>query len=413
MEKPVRTGRRYSLGAALLLAMLSLVLLAKPVMCVEKQETGPAKQESGPAKEDLTKYPDLFIIGAQKCGTTSLNNLLFEHRQICSKGVKEKVSPYISNTIPRPSSLPTPHLPTPHPPSTIYHLPNKPPLFHSRQHFYDERKFRDNVQDYNREFNECKPSQLTVDATPKYVVGSEIAERIESAYTAETLAKKKFVLLLRDPVARQYSEYQRGLRICFRVIEGDKQLLRPSSVRTPEEKRARAEKSCEVVMREAKDAGAKNSKLSKDNAMLFAEWTAGPYGSMEQARGNYVTQIKHWLGIIKRSQLFIMNFQTLVGNTTDAMHRMSDFLGINFGEFLNNDNKTRVVLPQPPPSNSYVTWAPAFMDCKTHDMLDKYYQEQNVGLLSLINDDPHKPKEEPHFPAFTSARSKCKDSMES
>lgn len=122
MEKPVRSGRRYSLGAALLLASLSLLLLAKPVMCAEKQETGPAKQVSGPAKEDLTKYPDLFIIGAQKCGTTSLNNLLFEHRQICSKGVKEKVCLY-SSVVPSSPHLLTPHH---HLPSTIYLTPTLP-----------------------------------------------------------------------------------------------------------------------------------------------------------------------------------------------------------------------------------------------------------------------------------------------
>ena len=341
--------------------VVSLLALSSAIM---GQEQGKYDRR----KKDLVPYPDLFIIGAQKCGTTSLNSLLYEHRQICNKGVKEK-------------------------------------------HFYTESDFAENVKDYMKEFKGCKPSQLTVDATPKYVVGSEIAERIESAYTAESLAKKKFVLLLRDPVARQYSEYQRGLRICFRVIDGDEQLLRQSSIRTPEEKVARAEKNCELAMRP--NTLASGDKLSKDNAMLFAEWVTGPFGSMEQARGNYVSQIKHWLRVINRSQIFIMNFQTLVGNTTDAMHRLSDFLGIQFDEFLNNQNKSQVILPKPPPSNSYVTWAPAFMDCKTHDMLDKYYKEQNVGLLALINDDPRKPKEEPYFPAFTSARSKCKESMES
>ena len=37
-------------------------------------------------KKDLVPYPDIFIIGQQKCGTTSLNKLLFEHPQICSEG---------------------------------------------------------------------------------------------------------------------------------------------------------------------------------------------------------------------------------------------------------------------------------------------------------------------------------------
>lgn len=322
--------------------------------------------------KDLVPYPDLFIIGAQKCGTTSLNNLLFEHKQICSKGVKEK-------------------------------------------HFYSENNYLDIVKSYLAEFEGCKSNQVTVDATPKYIVGSEIAERIKASYKPESLAKKKFIILLRDPVARQYSEFQRVLRICFRVIEDDKQLLRESTTRTPEEKRERAEKNCGLVLRPEtlkKPKGGKSVVMKKENAMSFAEWSVSPFGSYEQARGNYVHQIKHWLSVIDRSQLFILNFQSLIGNTTDCMQRLSAFLDIDYSGFLEtagNENKTRVILPQPPASNSYVDWLPAFMDCKTHDVLDKYYKEQNAGLYALINNDPKKPKEEPYFPEFTSARGKCKD----
>lgn len=322
------------------------------------------------ATKDLVPYPDLFIIGAQKCGTTSLNNLLFEHKEICSKGVKEK-------------------------------------------HYYTESRYLDMVKEYMAEFSGCKQNQVTVDATPKYVVGSEVAERIQASYKPETLAKKKFILLLRDPVARQYSEYQRVLRICFRVIEGDKQLERESTNRTPEEKRVRAEKNCALVMRPAKKGG-KPVGLKKENAMSFAEWVASPFGSYEQARGNYVHQIKHWLTVVKRSQLFILNFQTLVGNTSDAMQRVSSFLNINYQDFLDsagNANKTKVVLPQPPPSNSYVDWLPAFMDCRTYDMLEEYYNQQNDGLFALINDAVDKPAQEPLFPSFTKSRNKCKAAL--
>jgi len=344
-----------------------IVLLCLLLPCLEGALGG--KKQTG-ATKDLVPYPDLFIIGAQKCGTTSLNNLLFEHKEICSKGVKEK-------------------------------------------HFYSESKYADMVKDYMAEYVGCKPNQVTVDATPKYVVGSEVAERIKASYKPETLAKKKFVLLLRDPVARQYSEYQRVLRICFRVIEGDKQLQRVSTTRTPEEKVERAEKNCGLVMRPAKKGG-KSPPLKKENAMTFEEWAVSPFGSYEQARGNYVHQIKHWLSVIKRSQLFILNFQSLISNTSDSMQRLSTFLNIDYQGFLDtagNADKTKVVLPQPPPSNTYVDWAPAFMDCRTHDTLFEYYKQQNEGLYSLINDAEDRPAQEPFFPAFTSARSKCKNAL--
>jgi len=82
-------------------------------------------------------FPDIFIIGAQKSGTTSLNNLMFDHPQICSEGVKEK-------------------------------------------HFFDQSKdfevaanYPKAQKEYLEEFKNCKPNQLTVDATPVYVFNED------------------------------------------------------------------------------------------------------------------------------------------------------------------------------------------------------------------------------------------------
>ena len=92
----------------------------------------------------------------------------------------------------------------------------------------------------------------------------------------------------------------------------------------------------------------------------------------------------------------------------DVMFRLSSFLSIDQKRFINDETKSKVLLPKPPASNSYVEWDPAYMDCTTFDKLDKYYHETNDGLIGFINNAPNKPKEEPVFENFTSSRSKCK-----
>lgn len=155
---------------------------------------------------DKVPYPDVFVIGAQKCGTTSLIRLLYEHPAICSFGIKEK-------------------------------------------HFYSDEVTDASYKSYLDEFSGCKKGQMTFDATPSYSFVEETPQRLKAAYSPASLAKKKFILLLREPTARQYSEYQRILRICFRFYENDeKYFTRDSAKRTGEDKFDRSANNCRNVL---------------------------------------------------------------------------------------------------------------------------------------------------------------------
>ena len=285
------------------------------------------------------------------------------------------------------------------------------------------------ITEYNFQYSDCKKWQFTVDATPSYISIPEVPNRINSSYSSSSLKQKKFVLLLRDPVSRHYSEYQRLLRICFRVIEGDPELEHPTKTRSPEEKLERSKSNCALCMRELPLSSSSSSSivLKKENAMTFSEFVVSPYGSSELKRGEYLYNIKRWLKVIDRSQLFIMNFQQLIQNTTcnnnttntkmliilililsDMMTRLSSFLDIDPNKFIKNETQSVILLPKPPASNSYVNWDPAYLDCKTFDKIDKYFNKTNAGLINFINSASNKPKQEPIFEAFTSSRSKCK-----
>lgn len=343
----------------------------------DSESSNEPESQVAPAMTEPLKYPDVFIIGAQRCGTTAMNNVLFTHPNICGKGTKEK-------------------------------------------HFFSNKDYEKHFVGYKQEFEGCKKDQLTVDVTPKYIFGDEIPERINKTYGAEQLSQKKFIAILREPIARQYSEYQRLLRLCFRVIdENDKEAnaikAKPSSSGTatkrPPAKKGKLEPSCTHVLKFAptKHPTKYPELAQKDNAMLFFEWTGTEHGEHERGRGNYVGQLKRWLSVIKRSQIFIINFQTLISNASDTFFRMSAFLGLNADLMINDKKNQLVLLPPPPAANAHVDWSPGVLDCRTYGQLQSYYNSQNDGLSRLINDAKDRPKEEPQFPPFVQSRSDCKD----
>jgi len=340
----------------------------------EGEESSEVKQVKTAVPATLTKieklnYPDAFFLGVQKCGVTTVSNVIFGHPHVCNKGSREK-------------------------------------------HFFTEKDYINHLGDYKNEYAECKKEQLTIDATPKYIFGTEIAERINKTYDSEELAQKRFVVLLREPVQRQYSEYQRLLRTCFRLIdETQASSVKKATAGRKREKKTSGEQGCSKIIHSAptKHPTKAVQPISKDSAMLFFEWTGTEYGKHEQNRGNYLFQLKHWLKFIKRKQLLVLNFETLIVNTTDTFFRLSAFLKINADFIINDKKNQQIVLPPPPPANAYVDWPQSVLYCRTHQSLETYYTSKNDGLFEFINGAKDKPFEEPWFPPFKSSKNKCKD----
>ena len=113
--------------------------------------------------------------------------------------------------------------------------------------------------------------------------------------------KKKFILLMREPVARHYSEYQMSVRNC-QDLEGH--LNREDQ----EEGKSRIERwknACNGVA--VNPNWSKGKDLNKDHSipqiMTFSQWIRSPLGIAELRRGKYLSLIKKWLQIIKRDQV--------------------------------------------------------------------------------------------------------------
>ena len=299
-------------------------------------------------------YPDLFIIGAQKCGTTTLNLLLQQHPSFCDQGQKEK-------------------------------------------HFFSDDKayvtnYDAHVGKFLGEFKKCNRSLLTIDATPSYVWLDYVPGFVKESYTKTDLKAKKFVLLLREPVLRceglgflpvmpcatsralrasdrrriyvhvrilaysrvlksapppppshlfprrRYSEYQRELRLCLRIFDEsgydfsqlyDYGRSNKYSVETMVE---HSKKYCSRIMKnsaaEAMSGGGKGHKkeavnLADAEFMTFAGWQESASGVNELSRGYYLEQMKRWLKVIDRSQLMVLAFTDLITRTTATVEALA------------------------------------------------------------------------------------------
>jgi hypothetical protein len=118
--------------------------------------------------------PDFLILGETKCGTTSLYNYLIQHPQIIdTKG------------------------------NDIEY--NKD--YNTKEIRYFDRYYYKGLDWYKNCFYETRDGQITGEATPMYFYRTISINRIK-----REIPKSKFIILLREPVARLYSNFNHNLK---------------------------------------------------------------------------------------------------------------------------------------------------------------------------------------------------------
>jgi len=195
------------------------------------------------------------------------------------------------------------------------------------------------------------------------------------------------ILILREPVSRHYSEYQMRIRLCEKMLQ---------HLKDDDTVEKRGDRSCN----RASNNWVEGMDEADVKLMSFEEWVESNDGKQEIIRGHYIEHILDWLHVVRRHQLFILNFESLIQNTPDVMTRLAKFLE------LERDWGPNAQLPVP------TTWTrrpDTYLDCKTYDRLAKYYSVVNDRLVKFINNHPDKPKMEPYFPFFSNTRKSCQD----
>jgi len=118
--------------------------------------------------------PDFLILGETKCGTTSLFNYLIQHPNIID--TKGNGDNYDSD-------------------------------YKTKEIRYFDRYYQKGIDWYSNCFKETGKDDITGEATPMYLYRTCSINRIK-----ETLPQAKFIILLREPFARLYSNYNHNFK---------------------------------------------------------------------------------------------------------------------------------------------------------------------------------------------------------
>lgn len=194
--------------------------------------------------------PDFVIIGAQRCGTSSLYNYLTEHPRVASALYKEV-------------------------------------------HFFDEN-FHRGASWYRSHFPTMlsmalRGQRIVGEATPNYLFHPLVPNRIK-----QTLPHLKFIVLLRNPIDRAYSHYQRLRRM---GIE-------------------------ELSFEQAIDAEPKR----------LGQGCRSDYNSCSRRRFSYVSrgfycwQLKRWFEVFPKERFLVLKSEDFFGSAGRVLDEVCEFL---------------------------------------------------------------------------------------
>eukprot|EP01041_Mallomonas_annulata_P001025 gene1025-2011_t len=289
-------------------------------------------------------WPEIYLIGAQKSGTTSLHELLESHRQICKSTCLRGVDC----------------------------------LSVKELHFFDnDVRFASGPKGYVDDFDKRRCTGKFIDGTPDYFHSEAVPKRMESMIPSKVLKKLKIILILREPISRDYSFFQHLLRGCL-----------------DDKNRNCEQRHCKAVLRKclSKHEDKNNTKFINYDEFVDLRWST----DSSLYRGFYVNNIENFLTVFDRKQMFIASFDQLVYNTSGLMNRMAVFLELEKG-FGN-----KVKLPKKN-TNEGVDADP--MSCKVKAKLMKFYENENQKLYEFL--DKTKTKYEPRFRRFKDILVEC------
>ena len=212
----------------------------------------------------LRVLPDFLIVGAQKCGTSSLYRNLVKH------------------------------------PSVI-------PAFVKEVHFFDNsRNFQRGVGWYKAHFpfllykyystHICKNDFLTGEASPFYMFHPHAPKRI-----SELLPGVKIIIILRNPVDRAYSHYHHEVKREREILSFE-----------------------DAIKMEGERLQGEFDKIIKDENYTSLNYNCYAY----LLRGIYVDQLKRVYNYFNKSQVLILKSEDFFKDSQAAIEKVLQFLGL-------------------------------------------------------------------------------------
>lgn len=218
--------------------------------------------------------PNLFILGAQKCGTSSLHHYLIQHPSISGGRSKEI-------------------------------------------HFFDyDLNYSKGINWYRNEFPES--NKFVLDSSPRYLYDNRTPERINKLIGQSP----KFIILLRDPISRAESAYMMYKRFCEaphfvnHLKNLDKSEVGYQFYKTLYEKKF---PTIEELIHWEITTIENNEEIVEPSIIR---------------RGFYKSQIEHWFNTFNpESFFFIENTQLEIDKLQSTLNSICEFLEIENFEF--------------------------------------------------------------------------------
>jgi ribosomal protein S15P/S13E len=237
-------------------------------------------------KSILHAKPDFFIVGAQKCGTTSLYNYLIQHPCVLSANEKE-----------------------------IHFFSDK----YNLGIYWYRAQFPSLVKKY-RHLWHYHQKIITGEATPYYLFHPHAATRIKSLYP-----DSKIIIMLRNPVDRAFSHYRYHVKLKAETLSFEEAIAQ-------EPLRLRGELDRMIA----------DERYDSNNYKLYSYLERGKY--IDQIERWAELFPKDQLLIIK-SEDFFSDPEEIFNSTLDFLelpyHLIENFKTFNAGKQVSMNNETR------------------------------------------------------------------------
>lgn len=264
---------------------------------------------------------NLFIVGAQKSGTSALHHYLTQHKLILSGKTKEVG-------------------------------------YFSRKKLYKKGEEWYNSQYPIKRFK--KTPKFAVDSTPEYLYYDQIPKLIHS-YNPNA----KIIICLRDPISRAYSHWNMYKNFSESSNEVKMRLYNNYFQYSdfPEK----------LWMKIRNNEWSNFRDCCEEDIESYYKNSLEPEFSLVR-RGIYYNQIKRYLDLFNKDQVLILNSQLLYEETLATLKNVYKFLGLKFSE-----NNFSDLTPQ-----HMRKYNERILD-NDRNFLRSFYEPHNIKLYQLIN----------------------------
>jgi iduronate 2-sulfatase len=318
--------------------------------------------------QDEGCWPQTWILGGQKCGSTSLEKLLETHFSTCGALLTPGYRDWLKQGG-----------------GGSYASPKETHVLQSK--FATSR----NITALYPSAHQSSCANGFVEATPHnsfdYEAPAKLATFLHSQHVQSAL---RFVMVVREPIAREISSFHHQKRDGYSWGKRSNFPRCDAQQHQTYETYAACELSTYYMVLKSLNASASEVPSAAFGSVVHEELSR----KSDLYVGMYTLQLEHWFRYFPRSQVLVVAMDTLLQNTTEFIPRLTQFLRFE-GKFENFE------LPH---ANANSNSTPP-ISCATRDALAEVFGPINSRLYSVLKlpevFGSGRPAEESAFPPFS------------